>query len=176
MLNGAKQTNDTRGINYARIRSITADFSQGGLAATGRALDVAIDGPGFLQIEKNNETFYTRAGRMTLDSNGMVKTEDGFTVLGAGDNPLQIDTALGKNIVIAESGEIFVNGEDSGSRIRCLPLNEKQAGQDRQLALPAEGRRPISPWPSTGCPGQPGNLQRQHDGGDDRHDCRPTLL
>jgi flagellar basal-body rod protein FlgF len=126
MLNGARQTNDTRGINYARIRSITADFSQGGLAATGRALDVAIDGPGFLKIEKNNETFYTRAGRMTLDSNGMVKTEDGFTVLGAGGNPLQIDTALGKNIVIAESGEIFVNGEDSGSRIQVFTVEDEK--------------------------------------------------
>lgn len=125
MLKGAKQTSDTRGINYARIRTIGADFSQGGLATTGRALDVAIDGPGFFKVQKNNETFYTRAGRLTLDSSGMVKTEDGFTILGDGDSPLQIDTALGKDIVIAESGEISVNGTLAGSRVQVFSIEDQ---------------------------------------------------
>jgi len=114
LLQGAKQTGETRGINHARIRTISADFSQGGMETTGRPLDVAIDGPGFFKVQKGEEIFYTRAGRLMLDSNGMVKTEDGFTVLGAGNSPLQIDTSLGKDIVIAESGEISVNGEQTG--------------------------------------------------------------
>lgn len=126
MLQGAKQTSDTRGINYARIRTIGADFSQGGMQTTGRALDVAIDGPGFFKVQKDNETFYTRAGRLMLDNNGMVKTEDGFAVLGAGNTPLQIDTALGKDIVIAESGEISVNGADSGSRMQVFAIEDQK--------------------------------------------------
>jgi len=126
MLKGAKQIGETRGINYARIRAIESDFSQGGMQTTDRALDVAIDGPGFLKVQKNNESFYTRAGRLMLDNNGMVKTEDGFTVLGAGNNPLQIDTTQGKDIVIAESGEISVNGADSGSRIQVFAIADQK--------------------------------------------------
>lgn len=126
MLKGAKQTGQTQGINYARIRTIGADFSQGGMQTTDRALDIAIDGPGFLKVQKNNETFYTRAGRLMLDNNGMVKTEDGFTVLGAGNNPLQVDTTQGKDIVIAETGEISVNGADSGSRIQVFAIEDQK--------------------------------------------------
>ncbi|WP_319588671.1 flagellar basal-body rod protein FlgF [uncultured Desulfobulbus sp.] len=125
MLKGAKQTSETQGINYARIRKIGADFSQGGMQTTGRNLDVAIDGPGFLKVMKNDEIFYTRAGRLMLDSNGMVKTEDGFTVLGAGDTPLQIDTSLGKDIVIAESGEIAVNGTLAGSQVQVFSIKDQ---------------------------------------------------
>ena len=126
MLKGARQTGETRGINYARIQTIGADFSQGGMQTTARALDVAIDGPGFLKVQKNNETFYTRAGRLMLDPNGLIKTEDGFTVLGAGNTPLQIDATQGKEIVIAESGEISVNGADSGSRIQVFAIEDQK--------------------------------------------------
>lgn len=125
MLKGAKQASDTKGINFARIRKIGADFSQGGMETTGRSLDVAIDGPGFFKVMKNNETFYTRAGRLMVDSNGMVKTEDGFTVLGDGDAPLQIDTTLGKDIAIAESGEISVGGTLAGSRIQVFSVEDQ---------------------------------------------------
>ena len=126
MLRGVKQADETRGINYARIRAINADFSQGAIQVTDRPLDVAIDGEGFLKVRKNNEIFYTRAGRLALDGNGMVQTEDGFTVLGAGDAPLQIDTTQGKNIVIAESGDIAVNGTPSGGRLQVYGINNPE--------------------------------------------------
>jgi flagellar basal-body rod protein FlgF/flagellar basal-body rod protein FlgG len=101
ILRGTRQSAEAGGINYSRIRTIGIDFSQGGMETTGRPLDVAIDGAGFLKVQKNLEIFYTRAGRLMLDENGMVKTEDGLNVLGAGNAPLQIDTTQGKDIVIA---------------------------------------------------------------------------
>lgn len=124
ILRGTKQTAEARGINYSRIRKIGVDFSQGGMQTTDRPLDVAIDGEGFFKVQKGQETFYTRAGRLMIDDNGMLKTEDGLNVLGAGNNPLQIDTAEGKDISIAESGDISVNGVLAGGRVQVFAVAE----------------------------------------------------
>jgi flagellar basal-body rod protein FlgF/flagellar basal-body rod protein FlgG len=125
ILRGSKQTAEANGVNYSRIRKIGVDFSQGGMQTTDRLLDVAIDGEGFLKVQKGQDTFYTRAGRLMIDDNGMLKTEDGLNVLGAGNDPLQIDTAQGKDIVIAENGEISVNGDAVGSRIPVFSVENQ---------------------------------------------------
>jgi len=125
LLQGAKQTRTTRGINYARTRTIATDFSQGGMQTTDRSLDVAIDGPGFFKVRRGGEVLYTRAGRLHLDNNGTIMTEEGFTVLGAGDEPMQVDTTQGKSIVIAESGEISVNGEQTGGTLQVFGIADQ---------------------------------------------------
>jgi len=124
ILRGSEQTSETRGINYARIRKIGTDFNQGGLQPTGRPLDVAIDGPGFFKVQKNNQIFYTRVGHLMLDANGLVKTEDGLNVLGAGDAPITIDTSAGKDIVIAESGDISVNGVLADGKLQVFAIDD----------------------------------------------------
>lgn len=125
VLQGVKQMRETRGINYARTRTIDTDFSQGSMQTTGRSLDVAIDGPGFFKVLKGNDIFYTRAGRLALDNNGTVLTDDGYTVLGAGDTPMQLDTSQGKDIVIAESGQISVNGEEGGGTLQVFAIPDQ---------------------------------------------------
>ncbi|ADW18389.1 flagellar hook-basal body protein [Desulfobulbus propionicus DSM 2032] len=149
ILRGAQQASDARGINFARIRKIGVDFSQGGMQPTDRPLDVAIDGPGFFKVRKGGETFYTRSGRLMLDDNGMVKTEDGLNVLGAGNEPLQIDTALGKDIVIAESGDISVAGTLTGNRIQVFAVPDqdklKKAG-NALYALEEGGDQPLADY------------------------------
>ena len=124
ILRGAKQSNSAGGVNFSRMRKIGTDFSQGGLEPTARPLDVAIDGEGFLKVQKNNEIFYTRAGRLELDENGMVKTQDGFNVLGASNEPLQLDTSAGSDIAIADSGTISVNGKLAEGKIQAFAIND----------------------------------------------------
>ena len=52
--------------------------TQGDLAATGNALDVAIEGAGFFQVLlPSGQTGYTRAGSFQLDAQGNVVTPDG---------------------------------------------------------------------------------------------------
>ena len=125
ILRGTAQTAEASGLNYSRTRKSGVDFRPGGMQTTDRPLDVAIDGEGFLKVQKGQETFYTRAGRLMIDDNGMLKTEDGLNVLGAGNEPLQIDTAQGKDIVIAENGEISVNGAAVGSRISVFSVENQ---------------------------------------------------
>jgi len=55
--------------------------TQGTLSTTGNSLDVALDGPGFFQVQlPTGETAYTRAGNFTLSADGQLVTAQGFTV------------------------------------------------------------------------------------------------
>jgi len=56
-------------------------MSQGDLIRTEKALDVAIKGEGFFQIQMpDGATAYTRAGSFELDANGQMVTQDGYLV------------------------------------------------------------------------------------------------
>ena len=135
ILRGTSQTGNAQGGNYARIRKIGTDFSQGGMQPTGRQLDVAIDGEGFLKVQKNNEILYTRAGHLMLDENGMVKTQDGANVLGASNDPLQFDTTAGQDIAIADNGTISINGKVIDGKIQVFTVADQSKLQKTGNAL-----------------------------------------
>ncbi len=54
------------------VLKIQTDFRQGRLKKTGHLLDIAIDGKGFFQVvnSRTGETIYTRAGNLSVNSNG----------------------------------------------------------------------------------------------------------
>ncbi|PIE58440.1 MAG: flagellar basal-body rod protein FlgF [Desulfobulbus propionicus] len=131
ILRGNQQITHADGINYARIRAIETDFSQGAMQKTGRSLDVAINGDGFFKIRKGNDVMYTRAGHFMLDEDGMMKTSDGCNVLDRSNQPLQLLEARGKTILINEAGGISVDGVDSGVRLQVFTVAEK--GQLKQV-------------------------------------------
>lgn len=55
--------------------------TQGTLNATGNSLDMALDGPGFFQVQlPTGEVAYTRAGNFTLSADGQLVTAQGFPV------------------------------------------------------------------------------------------------
>lgn len=54
-------------------------FTQGGFAETGNALDVAINGDGFFQVRRPDGTIaYTRDGTFTLSEDGTIVTQTGL--------------------------------------------------------------------------------------------------
>ncbi len=56
-------------------------FTQGGLTQTGNALDLAVNGDGFLQVRRPDGTVaYTRDGALTLDAEGRVVTQGGLAL------------------------------------------------------------------------------------------------
>lgn len=62
--------------------AVTKVFTQGDLIQTENELDIAIEGPGFLQVElPNGNTSYTRAGALKLDSDGRLTTSDGYPII-----------------------------------------------------------------------------------------------
>ncbi|WP_417518206.1 flagellar basal body rod protein FlgF [Marinobacter sp.] len=70
---------------YAMAERPGTDLSAGALMQTGRKMDVAIEGEGWLAIQNNlGEEVFTRSGSLQIDVNGMVRLASGEMVLGNG--------------------------------------------------------------------------------------------
>ncbi len=126
LLRDAKQSTDANGINYSRIGKIGTDFQQGGMQETGNPLDVAIGGEGFFKIRKGAENHYTRSGHFVLDEDGMLKTSDGYNVIGANNQALQLADASGKIIDISDQGEITINGVTSELTVQIFNVSDNE--------------------------------------------------
>src|SRR5690606_26541783 len=64
-----------------RVVSTTKQFTEGSLQVTGKALDVAINGRGFFQIQlPDGTTAYTRNGQFQLSADGELVTSSGQLV------------------------------------------------------------------------------------------------
>ncbi|HWW68738.1 MAG TPA: flagellar basal body rod protein FlgF [Duganella sp.] len=72
---------DDRHMSQLQANSVST--RQGTLKATGRELDVAVSGVGFLAVDGPTGEAYTRAGNMALDENGTLRI-NGNVVLGEG--------------------------------------------------------------------------------------------
>lgn len=65
--------------------TVGADFSSGPLQLTGRDLDVAIKGPGWIAVQNaDGSEAYTRNGALQMSPNGVLTTSAGVTVMGEG--------------------------------------------------------------------------------------------
>ncbi len=89
----------------ASVSSINTNFSGGSVQDTGVNTDVAITGNGFFVVQNGSNTYYTRAGDFTQDSNGYLVTADGYQVMGypavngvvntnGGLTPIQLPTGM----------------------------------------------------------------------------------
>ena len=78
-------------------------FQQGETQNTGRDLDVAIQGDGFLQVTVNGQTKYTRDGSLRVSSDGQLVTSSGYPLSPAISIPA--DT---RSIAIGQDGTVTV--------------------------------------------------------------------
>jgi flagellar basal-body rod protein FlgF len=70
---------------YALESTPGADMSAGTVQATGRDLDVAIEGDGYFAVEGRDGTeAYTRSGSFDINADGELRTRTGLAVLGEG--------------------------------------------------------------------------------------------
>jgi flagellar basal-body rod protein FlgF len=70
---------------YSATESPATNMSAGSLDQTGRNLDVAIDGDGWLAVQRADGTeAFTRYGSLHVDSVGMLRTAQGDLVMGEG--------------------------------------------------------------------------------------------
>jgi flagellar basal-body rod protein FlgF len=108
-----------RRVAFVQDRATIADFSQGPLAQTGSALDVAISGDGFLVVDSPAGERYTRNGALSRNANGELVTSEGYRVRGA-QGPIQFDQN-DNDILIARDGAISaMNGNQIADRGKIL--------------------------------------------------------
>jgi len=101
------------GIGLAVNRSARTfrdiDFSDGAALPTGRNLDVALRGDGFLTVETPRGVRYTRNGNLYQDADGALRTADGNAVLGASGSPIKLGQGEAS---INDTGAVYLDGEE----------------------------------------------------------------
>ncbi len=119
---------DGRDQSYVVMDGTHTSHRQGGLRVTQEQLDLAMEGPGFLEVDTPAGIRYTRYGSLKLSPTGQLVTAEGFSVLSdqplglgvissessSGGNPLARGIQLrdrGSNLTISEEGEVFSGDE-----------------------------------------------------------------
>ncbi|HAZ7573409.1 flagellar basal-body rod protein FlgF [Legionella sp. PATHC032] len=104
--------NNANGNNQFNVHSFVTqnangvDTSPGEIITTGRDLDVAIDGEGWMAVQDSQgREAYTRGGSLRLNPNGQLITASGKVVLGDG-GPISIPPA--QSIEIGSDGTISI--------------------------------------------------------------------
>jgi flagellar basal-body rod protein FlgF len=101
---------DGPGHADARVYSMTAGLgihlTRGGIVQTGRELDIAVDGDGWIAVQApDGSEAYTRAGDLKIDAYGLLTTRAGEPVLGEG-GPIAISQY--QSIEIGRDGTISI--------------------------------------------------------------------
>jgi len=120
-----------RRISFVQDRATWMDLSQGPLERTGNALDVAINGKGYLVVQTPRGERYTRNGAMQINSNGELVTAEGFQVMGE-SGPITFQPK-DRNIAISQDGTISVQAGNNTQ-------TESQRGQLRLVSFDQPGR------------------------------------
>lgn len=107
---------------------------QGPVTRTGRALDVAVHGKGWLVVQgPNGKPALTRDGNLTVSASGLLETATGYPVLGDNNQPISLPPM--QSLVIASDGT--VSGVPSGSQ----PNNPVTLGRLQLVNPPASSLR-----------------------------------
>ncbi len=134
---------------YAMTEQSGTDFAYGALQETGRELDVAIQGDGFIAVQGlNGEEAYTRAGDLFVDALGVLRTGNGLPVMGNG-GPVALPAS--NKIEIGTDGNITVIPQGQGpeapvviDRIKLVNADIQQLSKDENgLFIMREGDGPL---------------------------------
>src|SRR5271166_2375289 len=142
------------GPGYAtRVNAVAADagtnLASGVLGSTGRALDVAVNGAGFIAVQAADGTeAYTRAGDLQVSEEGAVTTTGGLPVLSE-SGPLVIPPST--DVTIGSDGTVSIvplgllpSAQSQVDRIKLVnpPAKDLQKGTDGLLRLKGGGKAP----------------------------------
>lgn len=97
------------GTATTRVSTIEAttgfDASAGPMQQTGRDLDIAVNGRGWIAVRgPSGDEGYTRAGALALSSEGTLQTAQGFDVVGDGGS---ISVPPGMSVSIGDDGTVL---------------------------------------------------------------------
>ena len=135
--------------DYVQVADEAIDFCKGAMQATGRDLDVAIQGDGFLAVQAGDGTeAYTRAGDLHIDAQGIMRLGNGLQVLGDG-GPVAIPPA--ESVTVGADGSVTIRplgGQPRGlaavDRLRLVnpPTQDLVRGTDGLFRLRDGGQAP----------------------------------
>lgn len=135
---------------FAMSERSGTDFTPGALQETGRDLDVAVGGQGWIAVQAGDGSeAYVRTGSLNIDSMGMLRTGNGLPVLG---NAGPIAVPPEQKVEIGQDGTISIRalGEAPNvlaevDRIKLVnpDLKQMQKGADGMIRYTGEGDAPM---------------------------------
>ena len=106
---------------YAMTEKPGTDLSHGAMQTTGRDLDVAIDGDGFIAVQgTDGKEAYSRAGDLRITPDGLLQTGSGLQVLGQG-GPISIPPA--DKLTIGGDGSISIIPMGAGNATTLMEID-----------------------------------------------------
>jgi flagellar basal-body rod protein FlgF len=135
--------------SYVVDSTVGTDFRPGPIQQTGRELDVAIMGRGFLAVQlPDGSEGYTRAGGLSIGAGGMLETPQGYPVLGDG-GPIAIPPDV--SVSIAKDGTVSTTPTSGRAAVNVLgrlklvnPADtELMRGNDGMFRMAAGGSAPL---------------------------------
>jgi flagellar basal-body rod protein FlgG len=127
------------------------NFAPGPLVQTGRSLDVAIHGRGFLVVDTPGGPRYTRGGSLNVDGAGFLVTASGHQVQGEG-GPIAVASGP---VTITASGDVMAAGQRVGAlRVVDFARTDRLVKQGEGLFASAE-----EPTAATGSEVVAGSLE-----------------
>lgn len=93
---------------FTMTESPGQDFTQGSLKTTGRDMDIALNGPGWISVQDaEGSEALTRNGHLTVSAAGVLQTTSGQVVMGDGNAPIILPLPIEK-LEIHQDGTIEV--------------------------------------------------------------------
>jgi flagellar basal-body rod protein FlgF len=107
---------------YAMTERPGTDLSHGAMQTTGRDLDVAINGDGFIAVQgADGKEVYTRAGDLHVTPEGLLQTGSGLQVLGQ-DGPITIPPS--EKLTIGGDGTISIIPMGTGNATALVVVDQ----------------------------------------------------
>ena len=100
---------------YAMTERPATDFTPGSMLETGRDLDVAIGGDGFIAVQApDGSEAYVRTASMNIDALGVLRAGNGMPVMGNG-GPIAVPPE--QKIEVGEDGTITIRAMGEGPEV-----------------------------------------------------------
>jgi flagellar basal-body rod protein FlgF len=132
--------------------TVGADFSAGALQVTGRDLDVAVKGKGWIAVRgADGSESYTRNGALDVSPNGILTTANGQTVAGE-NGPITVPPNT--RVAVGNDGSVSVMSTDTVpatstvvGRLKLVNPDEKQMvrGDDGMFRMQDGSSAPADP-------------------------------
>ena len=123
---------------FAVDASVGTDFTPGAVQRTGRDLDIAITGKGWLAVQASdgNEA-YTRFGSLEVTAEGLLQTRTGLPVLSDDGGPINVP--VDSRITIAEDGTVSAIANSGSSAVNVVGRLKLVNPEESTLARGGDG-------------------------------------
>jgi flagellar basal-body rod protein FlgG len=143
-------------VNFSSVLGdvFFTSMSQGPIRQTGEKLDIALSGDGFLTVQTDQGTLYTRAGNLTINKSNQLVTTDGWPVLGKNGPIVVADVG---NFRVNDDGQVF-DGDNKVDQLKIAQFPPKTL-QKSQNGYFQPQTTDIQPGTATNCTVRQGALE-----------------